>query len=564
MSPLRARVWLLIALLLGGAALARPKKAVRAKRTRAPATLPSEGPGQVTFTTATTAYLNRGTVDGVAVGSGLVVTRGGRLVGRCTVSAASEKWSICNVQGLQVGDRVAVVRALPKPPAAPPTPADPAELEARRQKLEAEEVPLVDFAGASGGLLGRGTRLASIAVSHTTWLNLASPEGPYHTQRIDLGAYDIPIWRGIHGSADLTVLNFSQRPAGFQSPLRGSPVVLVRQLELSYHSPQLPLTARLGRTWTRYTPGLLMVDGAQAGWRNRDESVQVGAYGGMLPDPVSLGVSSRRWTVGGFVMARLESGKGPRASLLQLEAHAGYAVRALVPGRLEIGVAVHARLTPSFDAHQQVELGALSAQALGLVDGARLDFGWRPAEVLRVYAAGRYRGTSASDTLEVGATLPGQRALHADLGVTLELSPGLWIGALAGTAIDFTSRLNQTRFGPELTFPQLFGQAGSLTVSYQEEIGWLRGRTAWLQATVIPVNRLRILARGSWFQEQRVTGNEGLASHELGASLVVDLTINRWMWIRISGMGRGLVGVPTYTGGEPISGTFLGQLGGQL
>ncbi len=575
------RTAVLIALVLGGTSLAAKPKRVAAPRRPAPVasplTLPSQGPGSVTFVTTTTVYLDRGTADGLAVGNGLTVTRAGRLVGRCTVATVSEKWSTCNAQGLQIGDRITTVRALAAPPLAPAPVATAAELQARRQVVEAEALPLVDFAGGSSGLLGGGgTRLASLALSHSTFVNLAAPDGPFHTQRVDVGVYDVPIWRGLHGSADLSVINFSRRPSlaggpalyggDFESPVRGSTVLLVRQLEISYHSAELPLVARVGRTWTRHTPGLLMLDGAQAGWRNKDDSFEVGAYGGLLPDPVLLGVSTQRVGVGAFLMARFESGKGTAAKLLQLEARAGYAVRPLTGGKIEIALAAHTWVNRNFDAHLQLELGLLgnaSTVAPGFLDAARLDFGWRPVDALRIFAGGRYQGQQAIDTLELGVTLPGQRALHADLGVTVELSDALWIGASAGTAIEFSNGLNQTRLGPEVTLPHLFGKAISLGVGYQEELGWLRGRSAWLQLTVTPVSRLRILARGNWFQEQALRDNLGLSGHEVGAALMVDLAITRWLWVRVATLGHSQVAAVA-GGGGPTGATVMGQLGGQL
>ena len=122
------RAWLLLALLLGAVAFGKAKpKVKRPVQRRAPViqTSVAAGPGQVTFVTATTAYLDRGIVDGLAVGSAITLTRAGRLVGRCTIATASEKWSTCNAQGMKVGDRLGVERELPPPPPAPaPLPDD--------------------------------------------------------------------------------------------------------------------------------------------------------------------------------------------------------------------------------------------------------------------------------------------------------------------------------------------------------------------------------------------------------------------------------------------------------
>jgi hypothetical protein len=298
-----------------------------------------------------------------------------------------------------------------------------------------------------------------------------------------------------------------------------------------------------------------------AAWRNRDDTFEVGAYGGLIPEPVGLGVSTARWAVGAFLMARFESGRGVRASLFQVEARVGYAVRAAVAGRAELAAALHAWILRKFDAHLQLELGAGAATAAGLIDAVRLDFGWRPTEAIRISAGGRYQGAAASDTLELGVALPGgNRSIRGDAGLTFELSPSLWLGVSTGVASDFTSGLTQVHFGPELTLPRLFGGTTSFTLGYHEELGWMRGRSAWAQLTVTPVTRLRILARGSWFHQQVVPGDEGLAGHELGAAVMTDLAITRWLWVRVTALGRGQAG----TESTPLSGTVMGQLGGQL
>ncbi len=554
----------LLVLLLCASAAAAPRKRPAAKR-RAPVqsvspSPSSQGSGQVTFLTASAAYLDRGSADGLTSGAGMTVTRSGRSVGRCTISALAERFATCTGQGLKVGDRISVARAEPPlPPSAPPPLPDEAELEERNKILSSQPLPQVDFV-SSAGLLNSGTRLASVALSQTSWVNAASTQGPYQVQRIDVGVYDVHLWRGLHASVDLSVLNFSRRPPNFRSPLTGTPVLQVRQLELSWRPTTIPIVAQLGRTWTRFTPGLLIVDGAQAGWRSADDTVQLGAYGGLLPDPVSLGLSLNRWTVGAYAMARFESGKGALGSLLQVEAHLGYAVRALVPGRLELGAALHAWLSRTFDVHLQLLLAA----APGFVDGVRLDLGWRPAPTVRIFAGGRYQGTVAAEPIPLGVTLPGQRALHADAGAVVELLPWLWLGATAGLAHDLTSVLTQARFGPELTLPRLFGGAASLTVGYQEELGWLRGRTAWLQLTVVPISRLRILTRGSWFHQQLDAGSAGLAGQEVGASLVADVAITSWLWLRGTAMGR-LQPTPTDADLQaPLGGSGMIQIGGQL
>lgn len=561
------KAWVALALLLSSdLAFGKPKRATPRRGPRpALATQTPTGRGQITFATATTAYLDRGLIDGLAVGMGVTVTRQGRLVGRCTIATASEKWSTCSIEGMKVGDQLGGIdRALPPPPPAPPVPADAALLARRRLRVEAEAVPLVDYGGAVARLFTGGARHAAIAATHSSWADLASAGGPFHVERVDLGIYEVPIWQGLHASADLSVLHFTQRPAQFRSPV-GSTALLVRQLEVSFHRPDFPLIAQAGRTFTRHTPGLLMVDGAQAAWRNRDDTFEAGAYGGLLPDPATLQLSTR-WGVGAFVMARFEPGQGRRASLVQVEGRLGYAARALTgAGRFEVAVAVRSWIARALDAHLQLELGVGAVSAPGFVDGARLELGWRPTEAVQVHAGASYRGSSGSDTFELGVTLPGgQPAIHADGGLTIELSPALWLGAATGVAADLSTALRQVRFGPELTLPRLFGGAAVLTLGYQEELGWLRGRTAWAQLVVTPAPRLRILGRGSWFHQEPAVGDEGIAGHEVGAALAIDLSIARWLWVRASVLGRGQPAVVDNNPGSPVAGTVLATVGGQL
>jgi len=555
----------LIAVLIASAGLAKPRPAARVPRARTTSVKPDpvvaspQGPGRVTFATATTAYVDRGTADGVKIGAGLTVTRAGRLVGRCTITAASDRWATCAVEGMKAGDKVAIDRVAEKPAAVLAAVPDAEALRAQREALEAQPLAVVEFGRGAGGLLSADRRLAAVAISHTSWFDFTAARRPFDVQRVDVGVYDVQIWRGLHASADLTVLNYSRRP-GDHRTVQGGTVLLVRQLELSFHTPSVPWIAQVGRTWTRHTPGLLMVDGAQAAWRNANSSLEVGAYGGLLPEPVGLGVTTRRWGAGAYAYGRITSG----SSVVQLEGRAGWASAASVPGRLELAGAVDAWLTRTFDAHLSFELGLLAATAVGFVDAARLDFGWRPSERVRVFASGRYQGTVASDVLELGVAAPGgHRAVRGEAGATVELAPPLWLAVSGGLADDLSTGLLQASFGPELTLPRLL-PATALTLGYREELGWLRGRSGWAQATVTPGSRLRVLLRGGWFQQQSEPGDEGLAGHEVSGALMVDLSITRWLWLRGTVAGRGQLGSADRGDGAPANLNAMIQAGGQL
>lgn len=558
-----AAIAAVIGLALGSAAAdAKPKPKAKAKPgggqfvfRRAPQPSPGAGPGQITYTTATTAYVNRGLADGLTVGAGLVVTRAGRLVGRCTITAASDRWATCAADAMRAGDRIAIDRKPAVPPAGLAPVPDAEALALRRARLDDAPVALVDFSGGTSGLLGGSGRVASLAISHESFFDLGPAGGRFDVQRIDVGVYDVQIWRGIHASADLTILNYSQRPVEHRSTL-GRAALLVRVLEIAYHRPDFPFVAQAGRTWVRAGPGLLLLDGAQAAWRSSEGGLEAGAYGGFLPEPAGLVPTTQRFGAGAFVKARLASGRGTSASLLQVEARVGWAERFPLAGRLEIAAAVHAWLTQRFDAHLAVELGALGAQAPGLIDGARLDFGWRPTDRVRVSAAGRYDAAGGFDVTDVGVATGDWQSVRTDAALTIELSEGLWLGVSGGASADLLGGPTQVWLGPELTLPRVTPWAVA-AIAYREELGFVRGRSASVQLTVTPWTRLRVLGRLSWFHQQ----DGGLAGHDLGAALMVDVAITRWLWLRASALGRA---APSQLDGSPAAGSVLAQLGGQL
>ena len=199
------------------------------------------------------------------------------------------------------------------------------------------------------------------------------------------------------------------------------------------------------------------------------------------------------------------------------------------------------------------------AQSTAGIDGFRIDVGYRPVEPLRMFATARYRGGSASGAVDLGMTSLLQRAVHADGGATYEVVSWLWLGLIAGIASDFSdpaAGLTQGRFGPELTLPNFFGRGSALAVGYNEELGWLPGRSGYLQTTFNVFGRVRILSRTSWLQQ---TG--GLVSNELAETFNVEVAIFRWLWARASVSGR--TQLERTTGPSRTAGLINLQVGGQ-
>jgi hypothetical protein len=145
--------------------------------------------------------------------------------------------------------------------------------------------------------------------------------------------------------------------------------------------------------------------------------------------------------------------------------------------------------------------------------------------------------------------------VHADATVVLELPGGLNLVALGGGLYDFGTRMAQGRAGPELELPPLAGGAVLVSVGYDEEFGWLPGRSGYVQAMFRPVPRLSLWTRASVFHHTLARGVEGVSGLDGAVSLSVDLRVWRWFWLRGSGWARaGLTG-------SPVPAALSGQLG---
>lgn len=518
--------------------LAQPASAAPPQRRgpRSPAPRAPKGrvasAGEVQYLTSKLAYLNRGREDGVKVGMSISFTRGGRAVGTCAVDMAADRWATCAAGALRKGDKFAMARKPDEPAPAPPfeMPGE-RELAARRDQMLAAETDLVDFDGESGG---PGGHRVAVALGHTTYVNLSSEAGPFHVQRVDAAVYDVELYKGLRVSADLSVVNYSRRPATFRSVYKSSPVLLVRQLEVGFRRADVPFEAAVGRVWTRSAPGLGVVDGAQASYRVGDW-LQTGVYGGLLPNTYTLDLTTTQWSAGAFVMARFLAGEGAKSTLVQTEARVGFALKEQLGSRFELAAAAHLYQGKQLDAHAMLELAyGGEKQAVAGVDAARLDVGWRPVDPLRVFAGLRYQGGSVSGAIDLGMASATQQALHVDGGGTFEATHWLWLTVVGGAATDVETGLSRGRVGPEVTFPGLLGKGGALTFGFSEERGWLPGRTAYVQASINLFGRVRVLSRTSWLQQL----GGGLTANDLAESFNVEVAIFRWLWVRGTLAGR--------------------------
>ncbi|MEN9799902.1 MAG: hypothetical protein RL653_3599, partial [Pseudomonadota bacterium] len=477
------------------------------------------------------------------------------VVGDCYVSVVSAHFARCEGRGFAVSDRVAVARAEPRTPPAPRARLSQEERAARGSALENARWQLREFDLAHAAV-GRAGPRAEVLLSHAGWTG--SSAGPFSHQRLELRLNDVELGAGVRVGADVTVLRQGERPTSARTFYTQPFVLLVRRLELGFRRADVPFSASLGRTWLRQAVGMQVVDGAQASYRPA-EGVEIGAYGGLLPDAAYLTLSPSQWAAGAWGQVRAAGGEGQSASQLHAGARAGWAVRDVLGARAEVAVLAGLWRRDGLTAQAAAEFGFGQVQGPWGVDAARLDVACGAAEGFRFDGGVRYRGLPLTGLTEVGLVSPGQRAVHADAAAGWTFGPGAQVAVRAGGATDFDAGLLQAHAGPEVSFARLGGVPLGLRVGYLEEFGWLRGRTGYVQAALAPLRAFRLLGRGSWFHQQGGQGSEGLAGHELGTSLSLEVTPWRFLYARASLVGR----TPLGDGATPV-GTVALQVGGAL
>lgn len=551
---------LALALLLAATAVAKPA----AKRAPGPPPKKTaaagqrvQGVGQVTFVTAERAYLDRGTGDGLEVGESVQLTRRGGGGTACKVEAVGDHVASCvGEKGIKVGDHFAFSPpALPKEPAPLVEPPSPDLLGPVRSRVQAAALPLHDFeAGSARGALGLKL---DARFDHTSWLSGPGFVNAFNRERVDVALRDLELLWGIRLSADLSALAWATRPANSMDPYAATWQLQVRQVEISYRVDGRPFAAALGRINPLRIPGLTVLDGAQVAWRSADGNAEAGAYGGALPDQVSLTPLFTRWTAGLYGSKRFVLNKD---ALLQPEVRVGFTT---TPGggplRIDGQAALHLHVREVMDGHLEVLAGGGGVVASpGFIDAVRLDLSTAQTGRLRGSLGARYWG-GGGDPYSMLTTLPLGHWVRGDLRVGYEVLPWLELAARGAGNFDLTSQLLQLQVGPELVAVLLDGMVAA-SLSYDEEIGWLRGRSTALQLSLRPPGgRFRLTARASYFQQQAVPGAEGFAQNEFGGYLAVQATIWRFIWARASLLGR--FGVEQTETGTPIGVTGNVALG---
>jgi hypothetical protein len=492
--------------------------------------------GSVVQVRADGAFLDRGAADGLAVGARLRLLRKGRAAAGCTVTHLADHGAFCSGEGLQPSDTFKF--SAPDEKAPKRLPPLPTELELSRQAaaLERFGAPLVEYAAARPSRPAAvRARLLEVAYRHTTWTTAGAPDSAFHLEALDIAVRGFQPHRDWRLSLDLGVRLYSGRPAAFRDPVV-SPIRLhVREAEVEWDGPSLAWRLAAGRVWARNVPGLAALDGVQGAWKAAP-GLEVGAFAGLLPEALTAGISTERWTAGAWQSFEW---RGTGAVKLFREA-----VRAAAVGRPEPRGEVELFAQASFEHPLDIEAAARVGFGDGpfMLDAARLAVGWRPHSSVHLQVSGRYTGRLLYEVVTPLAPATGVPALHLDGGAGWEPLSGLIIAARAGFARDFDAQLSRFYAGPELALPRLFGGLGGVRATWLEETGHQGRRAVWLTADLELFELARLWTRLSWTQQTPTEGTGAFAAHEVGAQFAVDFQLPMGFGLTASAQVRHGVG----------------------
>lgn len=510
----------------------------------APAAAERRQTGSVIYATASRLYLDAGARDGLAPGQMLKLR-----AGTCRVEEVSDRYATCAGSGRR-GDTV----LLPVPPAAPvvrrlPAPPPPAVLEQRAAVLASAFFEKVQYHPPPKP---PASHTVEVGVGYAGWFSTGA--GAWQQERLDAKVTGAPVGKGFTLNVDLSARFWSGRsdPISFRPD---DPVQLyVWEANLSrralYGGPALSL----GRVRPWGTPGQPILDGAQAGWRTAG-GTEVGVFGGVIPDAVTLAPSFSQGTFGGYWSGLYTGESGSILRYFRHELRLAFVNTSELGQRLEGEGLVEARITRHFDAALDVRLANGDQKAPGSLDAFRFDGALRPVDGLSLIGSFRYQGIAVPELDGPGNVQSGGAAYHADLSLAWDPPPQvIRFSLISGMSSDLSGNGQmRTWFGPELGAPRLFSDHLGASIGYVREEGWEPGQSAWLQLVVRPAILVQVIARVFW---SRTSAVSPVNLDELGAYTRVQAQLSPTVALRLSATAR-----TTLNGEDQLFGGNTGQSG---
>ena len=514
--------------------------------------------GFVQFVTEKRAYLNRGSLDGIAARQTVPLTRAGRGVGSCTIEAVSERQATCVGGRPRSGDAFRVARASNrtskrKPgtaPAALPPLIDDRTLATRAAVVAEASLEKVEFTGKRA--FGAHST-ATVSPGFATWLTQPDPQGGYSQERIDGAIHGVEIGStGARFDGAFSALRWRTPPALERFRSGTTTQFYLWEAEASTRRREAGAGSHTvlaaGRLWPFHTPGLTLLDGVQVGRENDDKTAEGGVYGGLIPSALALSPSFDLWAAGLYGSLIQTGRKGAILRLAREEARVGIwhgAAAGTVTegeglfeswlGRWRIGGGGRMRWAPHVNARPVVER-------------AHLDIGVRPSLTAGGGLQIRYLGATllpdAPLRAETGAALG---VLHAVADAHWDARSWLGFAGAAGGHREGDTGRHQVYGWGEIRFLRLLGDLGGVGFGAEIEQGWIAGRSAYAQLMARFAERLQILARVSASATSFVGPTGGSTASEAGGYLSADGVIASWLRVRAWSLLR----VPVVVEGQP-------------
>lgn len=454
--------------------------------------------GSVVQTTATRAYLDRGSAHGLAPGTNLALLRRGAPAGSCQVEYVSENHATCRGDGARPGDTFLLpvsAAAEEAPPPSRPQPLSPEEATRRREALAAAPHPLHEYRGAVDTGLGRRWK-AEWELGHASWHTTTS--SAFSRESVSVRIRGAELTPGLRLHVDATAWQWTARPPETRYRPGADTQLLVHRAEVSAREPGAPFALAAGRIWPWHAPAVTLFDGVQAGWRSREGGAEVGLLGGGVPEALSVAPSFSNWTAGGY-WAVTRIADGAPFPWLRHEGQLSVVELDDAGRRFDAAGRVRGTVVPGVDAGLEVR-GLLGGDADAALTGLLFDVGARPADRVRLAADFRWLDREGLAIGAAGTPLVLATSRRANALAAWDAAPWLSVAGIAGLSQDVDDHRIRRWFGPELTFPRALGERGGLDAGYQEELGWLEGRMAWVGVNALPWDRVQLLGRLSYLE----------------------------------------------------------------
>jgi len=516
---------------------ASPLEAAPAQRPRTP------GVARVVEATAARGYLDAGSDQGLEVGQLLTLDRAGTEGGLCTVESVSPGHATCAGGGARVGDTIklpTIAGAEVKVVTLPPLPSDD-ELSRRAGQVALAPVALVEAKAkpvATRPLEAARAGFGEFVFSDVTWWS--SDLGSYHTDRVDAAVHGAPLGP-FTSDVDLRAEYWSSQPPGAVFLPAEKARLLVWQAQLNWAPEARSFSLSAGRVLAWNIPGSTPMDGAVVSWHRG--GLTGGLLGGLVPEPDTTSPTTTRATAGGFWSWDGKLGSGV---LVRQEGRLALVRTPELGDRVELQAGGAAHAGAWLDLFADVRLGyGGTVHSPGGLDGARLEAALRPVARLSISGAYDYSELLMPQTYTPMAWAG--RSRHGDANVSWDFGP-VRAGLSGGTAKDLVSGLDRSWAGPEILIPRFFTPRVVLSAGYQEEVGWLEGRGAWLQTVAQPSDKVRLIGRLNWY----TTSTLGVDQDEFGLYLSGSIELTRHLGLRLSVLTRTAIDISGGSSSIPI------------